>query len=385
MKSSRMLLGFTCVIMFALCACTNSEQTTPSNSQLTPQVTQSPQQTQAPEPSVSNEKQEETPSSIATQLSENVRVDAEVNTIESGKLVSVITGQFKEFNEKKLIDSLFSVPESVTEEGYENLAEGSKIFTDNKASYLMISPGSVNFSTDISQFIQNIHSYSKSTSMTLEFVSPFVDTVFDFATKEQAFNDIKSLLNSFDVEVASYQNVTCMDYETMSKLEAEMRDFQANDTSGMPKSEFKGEWSEDDNCYVFDIPITLSGIALDSADGSGISVMYSKNGIESMYISRAYSQESIIQSDQSLISMDIVMEAVKNKLDMIISDKELVIKDISLVYRSQMIDKSLNPPHNLIPAWRIGYDQRVFASDGKEYAPRRTYTYFNAINGEELI
>ncbi|AJA48569.1 hypothetical protein CPAST_c25000 [Clostridium pasteurianum DSM 525 = ATCC 6013] len=228
-------------------------------------------------------------------------------------------------------------------------------------------------------------------------LNKFKSQELPFMTKEKAIEEARKVLMELSIIPYGSPTVYALDNKTIKQEQERLlrEDKAFKDFVDMGKIRLKDNWSnEDDSYYIFfrnsirSIPCDPFGYAVTNTDiqaeGSEVSILISKNGIQSFFINgTVYREKSVKKSNLPLITISQALISIEKKYsDVILSDK-IVVSGISLVY-SPVVTNSKGENRNieLIPTWLFNINQRE--SKGKEETQIYTNVRINAVDGKEI-
>ena len=192
-----------------------------------------------------------------------------------------------------------------------------------------------------------------------------IDTDLEFMTRQQAYENIKDLLEEMGVSVGECE-YTCyaLDMET---LKQEERPIDSN--GNLDKGSMKPEWTKGDEGYYFSIRQKTQGVkeyhpygevfAKPSPENAPIQVYYSKNGIERLELEKVFTFTAG-EKEMELQSFDTIMETVTKRFNDIITDATYLIKEGELYYKTPSFGK------DAMPVWVFQIEEQ--AKDGAVYS-----------------
>lgn len=177
-------------------------------------------------------------------------------------------------------------------------------------------------------------------------------TDFPFASRKEAFADIKKSLSNIGIEIQTFQ-VYCLDYHTLRQEE------YCVDMDGQEDVEaYKDLWTEDDDCYYFfagqeflGIPVyhVYAEIFPEVAEAyAPVKVIYSKNGIEDLEVERVF-DFSEDTKQVSLVGFDKIAQTVVNKFDKILGDSIYKVSSAELYYMVDILNGK--DSYQVFPVW----------------------------------
>lgn len=231
------------------------------------------------------------------------------------------------------------------------------------------------------------------------------DTDFPFATRQQAFEEIRKTLRTAGSEIADEYQCYTVPHTLSATKEKEL---QEDEETIKPPEPF-GEWTEEQDCYYFELAASVDGYPVtrydhgesdgSATDGEFVSgftndVIYSKDGMIYAAI-MALSQEEPSQSGLPLITAEQALETVKKYYEEMGSSISAYGKEeIRGVYLEMLPlrqDGKLDS-FQLVPAWRFdvwGVNPAAAETDGTdiwEQPPQQQERplFINALTGERI-
>lgn len=251
------------------------------------------------------------PKGMKTELTEQIKVNAEFQYPENcknGKCAETqISGQTL-WDKQEEIAQLLVQDGNITNEYIDDYGTVKyKIYeiAENNAT-LVISDDNLNYATDQASYINNVL---------------FSDSRFDDynGNKYQDKTDLP-----FMPQKEAWKNVSEEEKKAIARAEEE-------DTK-IPTA--KTQWTEDDDCYYFmtyttwqDYPV-LPPLMGEGFDENNVSVIYDKNGIQSLSINGYYPLE--LKNEVEVVSPEMVLKALEKYFGNIISDDIYEVQRISL-------------------------------------------------------
>ncbi len=197
---------------------------------------------------------------------------------------------------------------------------------------------------------------------------------FDFATEEEALNDIKELLNRYNICIDDTWKVTTyyLDYETL-KAEENVMTMEMDDDISLHKK----DWSEANNAYMFffepyygnypDYHRNGGYSPMAGTSGAPIHVIYGSEGIVQLEINNPYTYEMTDKLVELLPMQDIELRLQQRFDDIVGADNtKFYIYSLELCADAQvLISETTTIPFNqseteMIPVWVVHFT----AADG---------------------
>lgn len=238
-----------------------------------------------------------------------------------------------------------------------------------------------------------------------------------FCTMEEAYTEIKNVLYQIGIDEITIEKSYAINANDMKEKEATW----ADEPDFLKRVEgydypYKGVWNPDDGKYVFYIDVLKDKMPIydnyyEDEDkneiwGTSIQVDYTKKGIISLAITGALEIGNEIDK-WNIVSPDIIIEKIKEKFDLIIVVDDIVITELKLMYLTTYGE---NGSLQIIPIWRVMAEQdmtvdslmeeynyyempenereemrKILEENLRENSTTKTYFYYNAKTGEEII
>lgn len=307
---------------------------------------------------------------ISQQLNENLTADAKIDLPESfNGEVKIINTVLKKLDTDKVLATL------MPDEEVEQPAEGVYLSDDKNLNI----GNSLNFSTQNSLYYTSVYSPEKCAE----------NAELPFMKIDKAYQEVVNTLKEIGFENITLNHVYTMDVNLMKqedKIKSEDENFDEDLKNG--RALYKGEWSEDDGCYVFELKQSYNDMAiLDNAYvtaddtcvfGGKVRVFYTKNGVEAINIDAIY--DKVDEEDATeAIDPNKALDLLKRKYDTIIMTDKMVVSNMKITYIPVLSDKD-GGKFQLVPAWDL-----TIIPQEKENASEEYHVYFNAITGEEFL
>lgn len=302
----------------------------------------------------------------------NFQTDVIVQKNHEDKPILNTTATLQELNRNKALDIFFNGIKVKGKIEYENKNEKGQSSKDIRyladckdgETWLSVGPGLSGFCfqrTSLSNHIlhsfhledrderYNAHKYS-------------LKREFEFATREQAFNDIKDKLSQMGINIENEYKAYALDYETMKKEEYAMG-IDGNED----RSVYKDSWTKDDNCYYFVINQRYDNLPVYHLYGdmstrkedstSPIKVLYTKDGIDRIDIEKMFTFNNE-GKEVDILPFDKITDNIVAQLK-----KEEVYREKEVLYRvkkselNYMVDKASDLGSCKVkPVWIVDID-----------------------------
>ena len=208
-----------------------------------------------------------------------------------------------------------------------------------------------------------------------------------FSTRAEAISNIKNAFSAMGIDVADDYIGYSLDYQTMADTNKKMaEEFGANTVAGYPGA-FKNNWSSEDNCYYFVFEQEMNGLPIINeshgdpnvrySEGSQLSALYSKNGIEDASVLFTYTFISIDQPAVKTISLDSALSKLDDTLNQMILSNTQTVRTIKYGYLPLIPEKSTEN-REMVPCWAF----QIMSDSGSLITA--TWIFINAVTGEEI-
>jgi len=179
-----------------------------------------------------------------------------------------------------------------------------------------------------------------------------IDKDWDFASREEAYDQIKSAYSQLGIAISDQYDVYTYDYETLKK----------NEQDSLYGNESSEDWSEADNCYYFVLQQELNGLPVTKqgngsfsdetnvTNGPSLDVIYTGNGIEMLNIMDPYEVKTVEQST-SVISLEDAMKSFGNFCAQIEGGSIRTITGIRYEYVPIAKENNSKSGYDLVPCW----------------------------------
>jgi len=208
---------------------------------------------------------------------------------------------------------------------------------------------------------------------------------FPFMDRETAFQTIVQTLENLGVQIESLEyKCYSLDHNVLSEQEFAMSPDGNEDTS-----QYKDQWSAEDDCYYFVINQKEQGLCLYSPVSEAflsfedmnaqIQVLFSGRGIEMLQVVGVMDWDKNFEEVQ-LADFETILEDLYHKYNMIISDAEYTVKSAELVY---MAAEEKKRDFSLKPVWIIKM-KTEYTEDGSRQL-QENQIIIDAVSGKEII
>lgn len=257
---------------------------------------------------------------------------------------SIVTAkaQMQKVNQEKAFQLFFSDIATYDTYDYEEEDEYGKMahqvtYVSPKETTLVYGPQSSKFDymeRDLVPYVLNAFMPFQDERYNADLYS--TETKLSFMTREEAFDKIQNALKEFDIGIDAAYICYALDHETMQSQE-----YHEDMDGNIDKSQYKTQWSGEDDCYYFYINQTYKGLPLyhvynevfaDQEDTNApIQAVVSGEGIEWLNIEKVFAL-SDEQGGVSLADMDAVIRTVADKYNQVLGDAAYEVTKAELCY-----------------------------------------------------
>ena len=343
-----------------------------------------------------NEKQEKDTSELTETTSvqipetyerteENVYFKADIICSDEVRKGSVKIPQVRlqSLDEEKILDETFGDSEIVSDKITENPGEDGKV---HRSRYLWGAEE------------QNIGLYENGANYMSAFYLKYITHSFDLEGKEgnysteaqlsfmstdSAWSEIKGIFDRMEVSLGEepFFKHYALDYQTLASQEYVM-DMDGN----IDRSQYKTEWTVEDEGYYFCIWQTCNGITIHTPQSdfikkyadfnAPVQVMISANGLEYLDLGRIFLIDPK-ENTEKLASLDTVADVVIKKYSMILTDATYTVDRMELCYYP--VEES-EGNYELKCVWIMDITEEPTLT-----ATGRVQLIVDAVSGEELF
>ena len=266
------------------------------------------------------------------------------------------------FQDREIAEKSVDDYGTVKYQSYESAEDGAILMVyDN--NYL-------NFATDQSAYINNVlfsddrfddyngEQYQKKTDL-------------DFMSQKEAWENVCETLDKLGVETSDSFSCYVMDHSTMA--EEEKAAIALAEAEDMKAPAAKQEWTEDDDCYYFKTCASWNGYPIipvvtgEGMDEENVTVIYDKNGIESLYINGYYplEKEQEIELQAPEAAADVIAEYLGN----LISEETYEIQKVTLCQKVRQINPEKHTA-DIVPVWECSVLVKYGDSSDESYVSK---------------
>ena len=343
--------------------------------------------------SKSDVKLETIPKSLKKKLSENVVIDAEIDTPKKlPKTAGIIPAKIKSLENKEKIKDILLGEEPIiindkqTNKDREGKSIQEEYFRTESKKTLIWYGKLLTFSTPLSHDISD--AFNPQTDD-----KNYNSKDLSFENRDQAIHNTKKFLKTLGVEVSENVRLNALDYKTMKEKQIKNYNEMIKDAEGKEKNKINPvrNWTQDDECYFMRFKQELNGICVSSGNGLGdaanktetngpiIDVYYGKQGYQSVFVGNIYEPTGNATQNGTPIDLNKALDIVKNKYDEVIMKRPITITDIEFSYVPQL--KSANEENYILtPAWLFNLAE--YSDDIKDSIDKRLI--INALTGEQM-
>ena len=221
---------------------------------------------------------------------------------------------------------------------------------ENNAT-LVISDDTLNYATDQASYINNVL-FSDSRFDDYNGNKYQDKTDLPFMPQKEAWKNVSEVLDKLGVDVSDDVICYVMEHSIMCKEEKKAIARAEEEDTKIPTA--KTQWTEDDDCYYFmtyttwqDYPV-LPPVMGEGFDENNVSVIYDKNGIQSLSINGYYPLE--LKNEVEVVSPEMVLKALEKYFGNIISDDIYEVQRISLCQKVVQVNPDKHSAE-IEPVW----------------------------------
>ncbi len=386
------ILTFICILLLTFIGCSNNERINTNTNISTAKS------------SITSVQEDLNNSSDSTHrfkknLGENLYVDAIVDApkIES---VSVLKAESINFDPKTLLNIFFK------SKNIKGKKQGvGVLYKDDEKTLMILNDKTFfEFFTPLKSNIQGIINTSDTGNL-----NKFKLENLDFMSKQEAISRAKEFISKLNITTYGQPKAYSIDYKTMQQEQEKSLKEGLQGFVDLGKVKLKEKWTKDDEFYYIQFRVDINGIPCDNigytqipsgipVSGSQIEIIISKKGIELFTpLGTIYKKVGTVGDGKSVITIDKALKTVKKRYDSVILQKEIVIKNISLIYTPKLINPQIDSKTgaidlkqlNLVPCWLFTINQKGKNTENTNTAEidkvPNTYIRVNAISGEEIL
>ena len=280
---------------------------------------------------------------------DNVKFDTEVivsdEVTKNG--MSVITASQQRIDAEKAYETLMGNTE-IRDKG-ENDTQLWYEGVNNEI--LTITPYSLGYSTKFFAYVSNAFRLQQGFSDYNAYKYSTEDEL-SFATREQAFEIIKSTLGTIGIDIDEQNSCFTLDHKIMQEEE-----YVTNIDGNVATEYYKDNWTEDDDSYYFIINqsyeetptyhVFYEAFPLAADENAPIQVVYNKNGIQFLQIEKVF-EFSEGNGVYDLKSFSEIAQVLQNKYGMLLGNSTYEVNSAKLYY---MENKVAENQYEILPVW----------------------------------
>ena len=345
------------------------------------------------------------PTHIYEEVGGNFLIDAEISGPPEGVVPKVYRGHYKSFSKEEVDAFLEQVGDSVAEirsDGIEGkdycysgacTSGGSFSTCANADGTTMTSDFSYNRRKNkIYEYPiyinQDDYNDSKEIRLAYLFEEP---TDMACGTAAEAEEAIRMALSALGLSDIVLNRTLYISHDRMAQADELM---QTEEWSGSVKggemSQFQGnDWSEADDCYMFEFFCGVDGIPLSYQSwkretatycGNYITAWYDADGLLSVGVYYPWVADEVAEEPDQVISAEEALQVVQNKIGNVITGQNQELQSLTLRY----LYRQDGDAWLLIPVWEAVIHQA--SKDPDSWVPEScTYVTVDAITGKEIV
>ena len=345
------------------------------------------------------------PTHIYEEVGENFLIDAEISGPPEGVVPKVYRGHYKSFSKEEIDAFLEQVGDSVSEirgDGIEGkdycyfgacTSGGSFSTRANADGTTTTSDFSYNRrknKIDEYQIYINQDDYDDSKEIRLAYLFE-EPTDMACGTAAEAEEAIRMALSALGLSDIVLNRTLYISHDRMAQADELM---QTEEWSGSVKggeiSQFQGnDWSEADDCYMFEFFCGVDGIPLSYQSwkqetttycGNYITAWYDADGLLSVGVYYPWVADEVAEEPDQVISAEEALQVVQNKIGNVITGQNQELQSLTLRY----LYRQDGDAWLLIPVWEAVIHQA--SKDPNSWVPEScTYVTVDAITGKEIV
>lgn len=233
-------------------------------------------------------------------------------------------------------------------------------------------------------FFEKIHNSFRIEKSALYNADKYISEANEFETPEICFEQVKKQINlcGYKLDDCDYKYYT-LDYNTMRQEEIQL------DKAGEVSNSEDTGWSAEDNCYYFFAEQVHNGIPVyfgeqdfpqDNIENRPFQVVYSKDGIKRLDITKLYTFESM-DENVNFKGFEEIANKVAEKYGNILTDAKYEAARAKLY---QMPVKTEQGEYEVKVIWLFEIKETGIDSESGENFENTLYTCINAETGEEV-
>lgn len=345
------------------------------------------------------------PTHIFEEVKEDFLIDAEISGPPAGIVPKVYRGHYKGFSKEEVNAFLKQVGDGVAEvdsdgiEGkdyyYSGVCTGGGYFFSKRNADGSTTTSEFSYSKNKNKvdgypiyINQNDYNIDRKSRLAFLFEEP-VDLAC--GTAEEAEENIRAALSTLGISDVVLNRTLYISHDRMEQADELMQTEEWNSAGkkGMDTQFQAKNWTEADDCYMFEFFCAVDGIPLSyqfwkrdttTYCGNNILVWYDASGIFSLQVDYPWVADEVVQEPEAVISAEEALKVVQNKIGNVITNQNHELQNLTLRYLyRQDGDNWL-----LIPVWEAVIHQTPKDADSW-MVDGCTYVIVDAITGKEIV
>ena len=345
------------------------------------------------------------PTHIYGEVKEDFLIDAEVSGPPAGVVPKVYRGHYKTFSKEEIDTFLNLVADGVAEileDGIERkdyyysgtCTSGGKFAAQANAdgttttvlfSYIREENKFIKYPIYLNQ---EDYDSCKSDRLAYLFEEP---TDLACGSAEEAEGAVREALAALGLPDVVLNRTLYISHDRMVQADELMQTEGWSDVvKGGEVSQFQGgDWTEGDDCYLFEFFCGVDGVPLSyhswrgetiSYCGNDILVWYDVHGIRFLQVNYPWVADGAVEEPESVISAEEALKVVQDKIGNVITSQNQELQSLSLRY----LYRQDGDTWLLIPVWEAAIYQTPKDPDSW-MLPSCTYVTIDAITGKEIV
>ncbi len=345
------------------------------------------------------------PTHIFEEVKEDFLIDAEISGPPAGVVPKVYRGHYKGFSKEEIDAFLKQVGDGIAEVDSDGI-EGkdyyySGVCTDGGYFFSQMNADG---STTTSEFSysknkneitgypiyinQNDYDINKESRLSFLFEDP-VDLAC--GTAEEAEANVRAALSALGISDVVLNRTLYISHDRMEQADELMQTEEWNSVGkkGMDAQFQPKNWTEADDCYMFEFFCAVDGIPLSyqfwkrettTYCGNNILAWYDASGVFSLQVDYPWVADEMVQEPEAVISAEEALKVVQNKIGNVITNQNHELQSLTLRYLYRQDGDSWL----LIPVWEAVIHQTPKDPDSW-MVEGCTYVTVDAITGKEIV
>lgn len=345
------------------------------------------------------------PTHIFEEVKEDFLIDAEISGPPAGIVPKVYRGHYKGFSKEEVNAFLKQVGDGVAEvdsdgiEGkdyyYSGVCTGGGYFFSKRNADGSTTTSEFSYSKNKNKvdgypiyINQNDYNIDRKSRLAFLFEEP-VDLAC--GTAEEAEENIRAALSTLGISDVVLNRTLYISHDRMEQADELMQTEEWNSAGkkGMDTQFQAKNWTEADDCYMFEFFCAVDGIPLSyqfwkrdttTYCGNNILVWYDASGIFSLQVDYPWVADEVVQEPEAVISAEEALKVVQNKIGNVITNQNHELQNLTLRYLYRQDGDSWL----LIPVWEAVIHQTPKDADSW-MVDGCTYVIVDAITGKEIV